>query len=162
VKRITVAAEKCNGCLSCTHACMAAHSASGTIMGALAEGVQARIHVEAVNGRPVPLLCCHCEEPACVDACMTGAMQKDPVSGIVANEGNEQACVGCWMCIMACPYGVIVPKAGEPRIALKCDGCKDRPVPACVEGCPNFALVWEEIDACAAGKRQSAAKELVA
>ncbi|KKM12082.1 hypothetical protein SY88_05405 [Clostridiales bacterium PH28_bin88] len=163
MKQIMVHLEKCNGCMTCTLACAAAHSLSGTITGAMAEGVKPRLWVEAVKGRPVPLLCRHCEEPACVEACMAGAMQKDPVTGNVSNEGNEQTCVGCWMCIMACPYGAIIQSegvGGQPRVALKCDLCRDREVPACVASCPTRALEFVEVDDFAGKKRKEAARPI--
>jgi len=108
----------------------------------------ARILVEAGgDGRAVPLVCRHCHEALCVSACMSGCMQKDSETGIVTNMGHEQQCVGCWMCIMACPYGVITPSqdvatiGGSPFAqAVKCDFCPQRDTPACVEACPNNAI----------------------
>lgn len=42
---------------------------------------------------------------------------------------------------MVCPYGAItVDKTGR-KIASKCDLCADRGQPACVDACPNRALV---------------------
>jgi len=153
---INVAA--CNGCLTCALACAAAHSPSRDIVGAMADHTPPRIFIQAVRERAVPVTCRHCEEPACVEACMTGAMQKDPVSGLVSNEGHEQKCVGCWMCIMACPYGAVTAHPTE-RIAVKCDGCPHLDQPACVSACPNGALSWEEPDRFAArkGRRTAAA-----
>jgi len=147
MKGFVIYPERCNGCLTCTLACAAAHSSSGDIIGAMLEKVQSRIKIIAVDGFPVPVKCGHCEDPACVDACMSGAMRKDPATGIVSNEGNEQSCVGCWMCIMACPYGVISQSREVPRAAVKCDGCKGRKGgPACVESCHNGALVLEDLE----------------
>lgn len=161
MKEIMIDAGRCNGCLTCTLACAAAHSLSQTILGALTEKVPSRIHVLPVKGKAIPLMCRHCEEPACVDACMTGAMQKDPNTGIVTNEGNEQTCVGCWMCIMACPYGAITQHPFK-KIALKCDRCKGREVPACVETCPNNALRFVEVDTFARERAMRAAVALAA
>lgn len=124
----------------------------------MAEGTPSRIFIQAVNSKPVPVLCRHCEEPACVDACMSGAMRKDPDTGIVTNEGNVQQCIGCWMCIMVCPFGVITQQNGESRTALKCDLCPGRELPACVESCPNKALVFAEPDEYAALLRQRSAE----
>lgn len=162
MKEILVNVERCNGCLNCTVACATAHSPSKDILTALINKEQARLSVQAVKGRPVPVMCRHCAEPACVEACMAGAMQKDPVTGIVSNEGNEQQCVGCWMCVMACPYGAIVQKQGPDRVALKCDRCKGREVPACVESCPNGALVYTEVDRFSEDRRQKTAQAMCA
>lgn len=158
MKEIFVDLDKCVGCLTCTLACAAEHSNSKDIVGAMLEKVRSRIAVESVGGKPVPLMCRHCEEPACVDACMTGAMQKDKVTGIVTNEGHEQKCVGCWMCIMACPYGVITPVEGETRLALKCDRCGGKEVPACVASCPQGALIYDEARVVAELRRHNAAQ----
>jgi carbon-monoxide dehydrogenase iron sulfur subunit len=158
MKEIFVDLTKCVGCLTCTLACAAEHSESGDIVGAMLEQVKPRISVESVGGKPVPLMCRHCQEPACVDACMTGAMQKDKETGIVTNEGHTQKCVGCWMCIMACPYGVITPiDNGEVRIALKCDRCKGKEVPACVASCPQGALIFDEVEIIAEYKQKQGA-----
>ncbi len=96
----------------------------------------------------MPVVCRHCQEPLCVSACMSGCMQKDPLTGVVNNMGHEQKCVGCWMCIMACPYGVINPSFNSSEEgftqALKCDFCPDREKPACVTACPNKAIELEE------------------
>lgn len=160
MKEIMVYTERCNGCLTCVLACAAAHSEAETITGAMAAGVPGRLFIQAVKGRPVPVLCRHCEEPACVVACMTGAMQKDSETGTVTNEGHEQTCVGCWMCIMACPYGAIVPAPGKEKVAVKCDRCPDRDVPACVAACPNLALAWVEPEDFARERQLAAARGL--
>lgn len=145
MKEIMIDVKRCNGCLTCTLACAAAHSPDQTIVGAMALKTPPRIQVYPVKGGAAPLMCRHCEEPACVDACMTGAMRKDRVTGIVSNEGNDQTCAGCWMCIMACPYGAVTQHPAE-KVALKCDRCKGREMPACVEACPNNALQFVEVD----------------
>lgn len=137
--------ELCNGCLTCVLACAAAHSGSGTIPGAMAEGALSRIQVLPARGRAVPVACRHCEDPPCVDACMTGAMRKDPRTGVVTNEGSEQACAGCWMCVMACPYGAITQDVAG-KVAIKCDRCVGSPSPACVEACPNLAILLMDVD----------------
>ena len=57
---------------------------------------------------------------------------------------DEEKCIGCWMCVMVCPYGVVVPNSKTGKVATKCDLCMERGTPACVEFCPNEALVYEE------------------
>ncbi len=147
MKKLFVYTERCNGCKRCELACMGAHQ---DIDG---ENPKSRIFVESTSGKPIPVVCRHCKEALCVSACMSGCMQKDQVTGIVYNMGYEQKCVGCWMCIMVCPFGVIVPSDDDAFIkkhnfaqAIKCDLCKDRDVPACVEACPNYALEIREIN----------------
>ncbi len=58
--------------------------------------------------------CRHCGEPACAAACITGAMQKDPVTGIVSC--HEERCIGLLTCLAVCPVGCI--KTG--KTAVKC------------------------------------------
>ncbi len=96
MKRLFLHLERCVGCERCELACMAAHSKTGDILFSSLEvpHPKTRIFVESINGKAVPLVCRHCEEPPCVEACMAGCMQKDPDRGIVHNMGHEQKCVG--------------------------------------------------------------------
>jgi carbon-monoxide dehydrogenase iron sulfur subunit len=83
---------------------------------------------------------------------------------MVTNIGGKHACIACGMCVMMCPFGMIaraaVPDeqaaAGSRVIAVKCDLCSDRPVPACAEACPTGAIVFAEADEFAHGSRQRA------
>lgn len=150
MKKLSVKLDKCTGCKRCEQACIGEHSASKNYIGALFEAVgqPTRIFVEtATDERAVPIVCRHCTEALCVTACMAGCMQKDPQTGIVSNMGHEQKCVGCWMCIMACPYGVISAfddsgnrQSNRFSVAVKCDFCPDRDTPACVAACPDEAI----------------------
>lgn len=88
---------------------------------------------------PHPLRCIHCEEPACIEACISGSMAKDDVGGRVANHLVQ--CVGCWMCVMSCPYSAAVPSTKK---SIKCDYCLFGEAPSCVRACPTKALVFCE------------------
>ena len=88
--------------------------------------------------------CMHCIDPACVGACMLGALHKTSI-GVV--EWNANKCIGCRYCETACPFGV--PKfqwtSAAPKI-VKCEFCKDRLAegkePACTEVCPRKAVIF--------------------
>jgi len=140
-KEIFVRLERCMGCRSCEMACAVEHSRSKSLYAAASERpVPVRLlFVERAEGRNVPMICRHCEDAPCVAVCRTGALVQDPLTGVV--ERIEENCIGCWMCAMICPYGV-VGRRTEVRMAVKCDRCKDRDLPACVQACPTGALVY--------------------
>ncbi len=146
--------SKCIGCKHCEIACAVEHSKEKELLKAIAEkpAPKNRILVEASpESIPFPAKCNHCETPLCVRFCPTGAMRRDERSGIVTLD--ESLCVGCGMCGLACPFGVILyTLKGEKRVAIKCDGCTERiekgVKPACVEACKTGALMfgpYEEI-----------------
>lgn len=93
------------------------------------------------------LACNHCVDPACVKVCPSGAMHKRDEDGLVIV--NEDICIGCKSCALACPYGApqFNPAKGH---MTKCDGCytriKDNKKPICVESCPLRALDFGPID----------------
>ena len=88
--------------------------------------------------------CMHCVDPACVGACMLGAMHKGAF-GIVSYDASK--CVGCRYCETACPFNV--PKfewaKKAPKI-VKCELCRHRLAdgkqPACAEVCPRGAVIY--------------------
>ncbi len=111
-----------------------------------------RIHTyeagEGAAGRTVhfPRSCLHCDEPACVTVCPTGASYKRAEDGIVLVNAN--LCIGCKLCSWACPYGAREFDE-EAGVMKKCTLCVDRiynetlpeaeRVPACVATCPAHA-----------------------
>ena len=100
------------------------------------------------EGRTVhfPRSCLHCEEPACVTVCPTGASYKRAEDGIVLV--NPETCIGCKLCSWACPYGAREYDY-DHGVMKKCTLCVDRiynenleevdRVPACVRACPTNA-----------------------
>lgn len=146
--RIFIKPDLCAGCKNCQVACLAEHSPSRSVwlVNLSDQGTQPRNLVELNNeGQPVPLSCRQCDEPACVNACVSGALSKDPTTGVVVH--NAEQCAGCWICVMSCPFGLILPAAGENKIAVKCDFCAGREQPRCVEACPTGALTLIETPA---------------
>lgn len=141
MKRVYANEELCINCRLCEVYCKTAHSKSKDIIKAhLYEKPEpvSRITVEGDNELSFAVSCRHCEHPACVEACITGAMTKDPETGIVTC--NKDKCIGCMTCVAVCPYGCV--KIGD--YALKCDLCQGEEEPACVKNCPNKALIYIE------------------
>lgn len=144
MKRVYVKEEACIGCHLCEVYCRAEHSSSKDLVKAFKrESPPSLPRLLVEENKPVSfsVQCRHCDEPACVYACLTGALHKDPESGVVTVD--EERCIGCWTCILACPFGVIRQDKERGRIA-KCDLCPGRDMPACVANCPNEALVYAE------------------
>lgn len=156
MKEIFVRLDRCLGCRSCEIACAVEHSATKNLLSAIVEKPvpRKRTQVEYVLGQNIPLLCRHCEDAPCVRVCRTAALSQDPITRIVTH--NPDSCIGCWMCSMVCLYGMIGREL-ERRVAIKCDCCPDRDVPACVEACPTKALVYMEEAEFADLKRREAA-----
>jgi Fe-S-cluster-containing dehydrogenase component len=111
-----------------------------------------------------PRSCLHCETPACVTVCPTGASYKRAEDGIVLVD--EAKCIGCKLCSWACPYGA--REYGQARgVMQKCTLCVDRIYnqsldegdrqPACVQACPTRARHFGDL-----GDPHSAVSRLVA
>ncbi|MGW8266241.1 MAG: 4Fe-4S dicluster domain-containing protein [Longimicrobiales bacterium] len=131
--------NRCVGCGACVLACR--------IENALPEGVRWR-RILTLNPRRAvagptyhfSLACHHCEDPPCARGCPSGALEKGP-DGIVFL--NEDLCLGCRYCEMACPFGA--PSFDEGRgLMTKCHLCARRLdrglLPACTQACPTGAL----------------------
>ena len=101
-----------------------------------------RLWIEERKPISFSMRCQHCEEHPCVYACLTGALSQDS-SGMVTLD--EKRCIGCWTCILVCPFGAIRQDVKRRRM-VKCDMCQGEDVPVCVSNCPNEALVCVEID----------------
>lgn len=145
MKRIYIKEEVCIGCRLCEIHCLTQHSKSKRILKAYKGEFPRplpRIHVEEEGHLSFALQCRHCEDAPCQEACITGAMHRDEETGAVVCD--EDKCVGCWMCIMVCPFGVIKRDTKGKKIASKCDLCLGEETPVCVANCPNEALSYEE------------------
>lgn len=118
---------------------------------------------ERFKGKPVIVLCNHCDNPACVRVCPTKATWRRE-DGIVMMDMHR--CIGCRFCMAACPFGSRSFNWGDPRpyirpekrnpeyptrekgVVEKCDFCAERLakglMPACVE-VSNGALIFGDI-----------------
>jgi carbon-monoxide dehydrogenase iron sulfur subunit len=148
MKRIYVNEKWCLGCRLCEYNCAFANSAFGggksaplDMSAALKDKkIYPNIRIESAKGINFAVSCRHCADPYCVKSCISGAMQRK--DGVISVDQNK--CVHCYTCIVACPYGAISPSEGG--VIQKCELCLNNTVgePACVKGCINQAIVFEE------------------
>jgi len=169
--------DTCVGCQACVTACKewntGGHMApltdidpyGGHVDGVWFNRVHTYEHMTELGGRTVnfPRSCLHCEQPACVTVCPTGASYKRASDGIVLVD--EDKCIGCKLCSWACPYGAREFDT-DVGVMKKCTLCVDRiyndnlaaedRVPACVAACPTSARHFGDL-----GDPASAISQLV-
>ena len=162
---------RCIGCQTCANACKMNNNVP---MGMLwtrtvTEGCERAD--DAIGQYPnltrsyLPIACQHCENAACLRACPTGATYKDDKGRV---EVDYDKCIGCRMCMAACPYGVRMFNWEDPKrdpdfnygdsrvpvrprgVAEKCTLCKERTdsgdKPMCVVSCPTNARIFGDLD----------------
>ena len=168
---IAINPDRCIGCQTCANACKMQNNVP---MGMLWNRVITE-GCDTVNGAQgtypnlerhfLPLACQHCENPACQKVCPTGATYKDEQGRV---EIDYDKCIGCRMCMAACPYNARTFNWAEPvrdpefnygdaRVPVrgrgvmeKCTLCKERTddgdAPMCVVCCPAKARVFGDLD----------------
>ena len=141
MKRVYVNEEWCLACHLCEYNCAFANSGLSDMVLALKDKpIFPRIHVEGDERISYAVSCRHCEDPICVKSCIAGALSKE--DGVI--RVDQSRCVGCLTCVLVCPYGALAPN--DQGVMQKCELCLQNAVgePACVKGCPNRAIVYEE------------------
>lgn len=144
MNRVYVKEEACIGCHLCEVYCQVAHSKSKDLVKAFKREVPKplpRLRVEGKGVISFSVRCQQCSEAPCVQACLTGALKRDKEKGVVI--ADEEKCIGCWTCILVCPFGAITQDTHRGK-ALRCDLCQGEEIPVCVANCPNEALVYVE------------------
>jgi Fe-S-cluster-containing dehydrogenase component len=159
---ILVDTEACVGCRHCEWACRTAHNLPTEDLDSYSNkevfkefrrpDSKSLTVVNEFENEKNPLLpihvkvqCMHCERPACVSACIVGAFTKLEDGSVV---WDDDKCIGCRYCMVACQFQIPTydyDKSIDPHIR-KCDFCYDRrkngQLPACVNICPNEALIF--------------------
>lgn len=144
MKRVYVNEKWCLGCHLCEYNCAYANTVHGKndSMAKILKDKQInpRIRVEETDSVCFAVSCRHCEDAPCVKSCIAGAISK--VDGVVTIDKSK--CVGCCTCVLVCPYGAVMPS--DEGVMQKCELCMKNSAgaPACVAGCPNHAIVYEE------------------
>ncbi|MEW6074303.1 MAG: 4Fe-4S dicluster domain-containing protein [Planctomycetota bacterium] len=144
----------CTSCEECVAACKAANGLGADVP----RRGKARIDdlsptryttmVRREGGRFVRRLCRHCLEPACVSACLVGALQKTPEGPVIYDPSR---CMGCRYCLTSCPFGIPRYDWEQPvPFVRKCTMCYERQKrgepPACTAACPYGATIFGDRD----------------
>lgn len=135
-RKLGADADLCRDCQACTLACSLYHA------GECNPGL-ARLSVakDMAQYRFQIVICQHCDLPACVEACPTGALSLDGRGVAIL---NDDECTCCGVCAESCPYDAIFYAQAQDRY-LKCDLCARRAEgPLCVEVCPVGAVRMED------------------
>jgi Fe-S-cluster-containing dehydrogenase component len=133
--------SRCIGCNACVTACAECDTHAGVSM----------IHLETIQRgdtvQTTPVICMHCDEPACAAVCPADAIKRTP-DGVVQSSLKPR-CIGCTNCVFSCPFGV--PKYDvQMDQMMKCDMCYDRTSvgkkPMCATVCPSQALFFGTVE----------------
>lgn len=148
--------SKCTGCKTCQVACKETYKLAPDNLwrrvydyqgGSWAQNDAGSYVPDGVFSYRISMSCNHCDMPACMANCATGAISKDDDTGIVSID--EEACIGCKACVTACPYEVPT-FVEETGLVTKCDMCSAEVAkggkPLCVTACPMRALDWGDKD----------------
>ncbi|MDP1852814.1 MAG: 4Fe-4S dicluster domain-containing protein [Candidatus Omnitrophota bacterium] len=157
MKKLYYDVSKCLACKSCEIACATGKSASKDLFKAVGEEIKPRscVIVKTTQGKNFPIACRHCKTHPCVDACIAKALTYDENKKRVIHDKDR--CIGCWMCVMVCPYGAIRDNK-KLKIPIRCDLCADVDEPRCIKACPVGAIMYleeEEYDKILADKKSS-------
>ncbi len=151
--------ESCVRCGHCAWACADMYGTARLVrrgdkmVARVDDGVRGDASSASPQQLMLPNSCQHCENPACMVDCPTGAIGRDPAGEVFI---REELCTGCGACAKACPWDNIQmavrpiealrPPSGKgapgeyAELAVKCDLCRGFEGPACVQACPTGSI----------------------
>jgi len=141
--------RKCTNCRLCELACSL--KKDGQFSSA---GSRIRVNPFPKNVSYIPLACFQCGDAPCAQVCPTRSLTQSV--GLVSHD--DETCIGCRMCMLACPFGVISYNT-ERGIVAKCDTCDGEP--ECVRFCPTGALEYTESQFAEVSKAKDFARRIV-
>jgi len=135
----------CIGCHACSVACKAEFDVPLGVFRDTVKYVEQGQYPQATR-HFIPVLCNHCEDAPCLNACPTDAITRLPDGAVLINEGD---CNLNRFCMAACPYGAIYEDP-DKQVAQKCTLCAHRTAegrqPACVDACPTQCRIFGDLD----------------
>lgn len=168
---LVISQQRCIGCQACALSCKMSNNVPDGMLWNRVISVNTD-HIDGAQGtfpnltrEYLPIACQHCENPACMKVCPTGATYKDDKGRVLI---DYEKCIGCRMCMAACPYNARVFNWNEPvrqvgfnygdkdvpvrskGVMEKCTLCHERgdrgEEPMCVVNCPMRARIYGDLD----------------
>jgi len=137
VKTLIIHPEKCNNCGNCETACIKTRTS-------LTSPGLSCIRILKDNEAGdffFPIACKQCENPPCMAVCPKEAIYQDDELALVLID--RQKCVGCGMCVSACPFGAMKLDKLKAK-SYKCDLCAGDP--ECVKVCQPLAIEYQDVE----------------
>ncbi len=150
---ILVDVTKCIGCEKCVEACIKKNDLnlerSYFDRETSRDGLSADrlLSIKKIDAnRFARYSCMHCLDPACVSACIVGGITKSKEGPVIY---DPDKCIGCRYCMLACPFHIPryewnVTKPFMKKCNMCFDRIKENKLPACVEACPQKAIIFGE------------------
>ncbi len=131
-KLLHVYPKLCTACKNCEIACSFSHPAGGK---PTPTRIMTFLDEQKREGKNEVVVCLQCDTAACVAACPSHALQRNPETGVIVHV--RERCIRCSSCVAACPFGNMHWIEAD-RYPAKCDHCQGDPL--CVKFCPVGAI----------------------